>query len=96
MKIIKLAFIAIFLLNISFENVFSQTLSNCSVIIIGGGVAGLSAASRLHSRGCRNIIILEAQSRLGGRVHTIPFQSRFLEFGAQWIHGGSLENPVGF
>jgi squalene-associated FAD-dependent desaturase len=37
------------------------------VIVVGGGVAGLSAAVRLAGRGAR-VLVLEARSRLGGRA----------------------------
>ena len=33
---------------------------NQTVVIIGGGVAGLSAAYRLRSMGVKNVIIIEA------------------------------------
>ncbi len=40
------------------------------VIIIGGGVSGLTAASILSSLGNENILVLEASDRLGGRIRT--------------------------
>jgi monoamine oxidase len=40
------------------------------VIIIGAGIAGLSAAVDLLENGVTQILILEAQNRVGGRVHT--------------------------
>lgn len=39
------------------------------VIIVGGGVAGLAAAKTLGRN--VNYVIIEAQSYLGGRVHTV-------------------------
>ncbi len=41
------------------------------VIIIGAGASGVAAASRLYERGIRDILVLEAGNRLGGRIHTI-------------------------
>jgi len=43
------------------------------VVIIGCGAAGLAAASRLIKNGLtpENLIILEAQDRIGGRIHTV-------------------------
>ena len=38
-------------------------------IIIGGGVAGLAAARVLQAAG-RPALLVEARSRVGGRVHT--------------------------
>ena len=38
-----------------------------SVLVIGGGLAGLAAAVSLAGRGCR-VTILESRPRLGGRA----------------------------
>ena len=38
----------------------------CDVLIIGGGPAGLSAAVSAYDRGCRDILILERDTKLGG------------------------------
>lgn len=54
------------------------------VIIIGGGISGLAAASRL--KGC-NVTLLEAKDRLGGRIHTIRSGNQIVEFGAEFVHG---------
>lgn len=57
------------------------------VLIIGGGVAGLTAANRLYAHGFRNVTILEARDRPGGRTFSKPFGDSYIECGAQWIHG---------
>ncbi|KAL1432135.1 hypothetical protein MTO96_013471 [Rhipicephalus appendiculatus] len=57
------------------------------VLIIGGGVAGLTAANRLCAHGFRNVTILEARDRPGGRTFSKPFGDSYIECGAQWIHG---------
>lgn len=54
------------------------------IIIIGSGAAGFAAASKLISNGFENVVILEAENRLGGRVHTIPYGENVLDMGAQW------------
>lgn len=55
------------------------------VIIIGAGAAGIAAATKLISNGFRNIVILEGQNRIGGRIHTIPYGANsILDMGAQW------------
>ncbi len=57
-------------------------------IIIGGGVAGLRAASLLKEQG-KSILLLEAQNRIGGRIltegHTV--EGSPMELGAEFIHG---------
>ena len=42
------------------------------VAIIGAGIAGLTAAQRLHEYGL-TATIFEASNRIGGRIHTVPF-----------------------
>nr|TFG55401.1 MAG: FAD-dependent oxidoreductase [Hyphomicrobiales bacterium] len=44
-----------------------------TIIIIGGGLAGLTAAHRLRETG-RRVIVLEARDDVGGRVRTIRSQ----------------------
>ncbi|ELU04138.1 hypothetical protein CAPTEDRAFT_93558 [Capitella teleta] len=64
-----------------------------SVGIIGGGLAGLSAAAELRKQGFRDVTILEARDRTGGRIHTKQYEEKFIEMGAQYIHGQG-SNPV--
>src|ERR1041385_766812 len=58
------------------------------VIIIGGGIAGLGAATVLLRAG-RAVTILEAKSRLGGRIHTVHDGPLPIELGAEFLHGRS-------
>jgi monoamine oxidase len=65
-----------------------------SVIIIGAGIAGLTAAVRLKASGFVPII-LEARNRTGGRVWTDRATLGFpCDMGAGWIHGPDGNNPV--
>lgn len=52
--------------------------------MIGAGAAGIAAATRLIEKGYKNLTILEAEDRIGGRIHTIPFASNVVDLGAQW------------
>jgi spermine oxidase len=47
--------------------------NNFKVIIIGAGISGLSACNYLLDNGINDIVILEANDRIGGRINTIPF-----------------------
>lgn len=42
------------------------------VIIIGAGMAGLSAGIHLFQNGIKDILILEGRNRIGGRILSIP------------------------
>ena len=59
-----------------------------SILIIGGGIAGLATAYELSKHNVQ-VTLLEAKNRLGGRIHTfydISF-SQPVELGAEFIHG---------
>ena len=60
--------------------------STAQVIVIGAGMAGLSAARRLVALNYR-VIVLEARDRFGGRVWTDRSLGLPLDLGASWIHG---------
>src|SRR6478736_3078408 len=59
-----------------------------SILIIGGGAAGLMAAHEL-SKHHLSVTVLEAKNSLGGRICTFQDDafSRFIEAGAEFIHG---------
>jgi monoamine oxidase len=60
---------------------------NDRIVIVGAGAAGISAISRLLESGYNNVILLEAQDYMGGRVQTIPFGDNVVDLGGQWVHG---------
>ncbi|KAJ6633138.1 Peroxisomal N(1)-acetyl-spermine/spermidine oxidase, partial [Pseudolycoriella hygida] len=57
------------------------------VIIIGAGASGIAAAAKLLEKNYTDIVILEAQDRIGGRIHSIPFGKGYVDMGAQWCQG---------
>jgi hypothetical protein len=63
------------------------------VVVVGAGMAGLSAARALHDAG-RRVIVLEARARLGGRTHTADLGGAQVDVGAAWIHGLEESAPA--
>ncbi|KAK0589349.1 hypothetical protein LWI29_013045 [Acer saccharum] len=64
-----------------------------SVIVIGGGMAGVAAARTLHDASFK-VILLESRDRLGGRVYTDYTFGFPVDLGASWLHGVCKENPL--
>lgn len=62
------------------------------VIVVGAGIAGLTAARRLEAAGVEAMII-EARERIGGRAHTSPLDGVDVDLGASWVHG-TASNPL--
>ncbi len=73
--------------------VIGDTVTNPDVVIIGAGIAGLEAAKTLHKKGV-SFVVVEANNRVGGRVHTndkifgVPFDTH-----AHWMRA-SPTNPL--
>jgi monoamine oxidase len=56
------------------------------ILVIGAGMAGLTAARSLADRGC-SVTVLEAANRVGGRIRTIREGQEIIELGAEFVHG---------
>ena len=69
-----------------------RPLTDFDTLIVGAGVAGLTAG-RILARDGRRVAILEARDRLGGRVWTSRADGEVVDHGASWIHGID-GNPV--
>jgi monoamine oxidase len=71
----------------------TETGRRPELIIIGGGIAGLACARALGQHG-KQSLILEARSRLGGRIHSASMRGVNVDLGASWLHGGKKRNPI--
>lgn len=60
--------------------------ADADVLVLGAGMAGLSAAAMLQAQGV-NVLVLEARQRIGGRVWSSEALGVPLDLGASWIHG---------
>lgn len=45
---------------------------SCKILIIGAGMAGLSAATHLLKNNETDFLIVEARGRIGGRIIAVP------------------------
>ena len=85
------------LLSSIFPAVISAESGTCSksnldadVLILGGGITGISAAKTLYDRGVTNFLVIEALPQLGGRIRTVelrPGSGIMINAGASWIQG---------
>ena len=65
------------------------------VVVVGAGVAGLSAAAHLRAAGV-DVTVLEAGPRIGGRARTVRpavLGGAVLDLGAFWLHA-ARSNPL--
>jgi len=69
-----------------------------NVLILGAGMAGISAAKTLRELGVQDIVVVEGADRIGGRVKDVEFGGINVEVGANWLHFSSMSeidvNPL--
>lgn len=67
------------------QRIGAATAGSADVIVIGAGLAGLSAARHLRAHGA-SVIVLEARDRAGGRVHSQRLVGgQTIDLGAQFM-----------
>lgn len=67
--------------------------SHFDVVIVGAGAAGIGAARRL-SQSKLSVLLLDAQSRLGGRAWTQELAGLDLDLGCGWLHSAEKNSLV--
>ncbi|MDQ1230217.1 NAD(P)/FAD-dependent oxidoreductase [Sphingomonas sp. SORGH_AS_0879] len=61
-------------------------------VVIGGGAAGIAAARTLHEAG-RDVLLIEAADRLGGRARSVRLPTgHIVDHGCGWLHSAK-RNP---
>lgn len=74
------------------EKEMLQINTNKKILIIGAGIAGLAAAKYFKERGVE-VVLIEAQEKVGGRLRTDRSVGVAFDEGASWIHGPE-GNPI--
>ncbi|WP_084253238.1 flavin monoamine oxidase family protein [Sphingomonas pituitosa] len=69
----------------------SPSMQQFDVIVVGGGAAGIGAARSLSDAG-KDVLLVEADTRLGGRARTEHVEGMALDLGAGWLHSAE-HNP---
>lgn len=54
------------------------------VVVVGAGITGLTAATRLVAQG-REVVVLEARDRVGGRLWNTEIGGEANELGGEWV-----------
>ena len=72
---------------------FNKKTMAKKILVVGAGMAGISAARMLHDAG-HEVTVIEARNRVGGRIWSDTSLGIPLDMGASWIEE-SKGNPIG-
>lgn len=85
---LKSVTVTIVVLFLAIKIYFPSTKKQPKITIVGAGLSGLSAAVKLIENGFDNLVILEAEDRIGGRIHSVKLNHLgYVDLGGQWVHG---------
>jgi monoamine oxidase len=59
-------------------------LTRADVVVVGAGIAGLTAATALADAG-RTVVVCEARDRVGGRARSVTTRTGVIDLGATWF-----------
>ncbi|MEW2078812.1 flavin monoamine oxidase family protein [Streptomyces sp. NPDC013433] len=62
----------------------SASTRSADVVVVGAGLAGLTAADQL-SRAGHDVVVVEGRDRVGGRIHTVEVAGVPVDAGATWV-----------
>jgi monoamine oxidase len=62
----------------------SPSTRSADVVVVGAGLAGLTAADQL-SRAGHDVVVIEGRDRVGGRIHTVEVAGVPVDAGATWV-----------
>lgn len=68
------------------QRLMSRGTGSSSVVVIGAGLAGLTAAQRLAAQGY-SVVVLEASPFIGGRARSDSSMGIAAPLGGAWLHG---------
>lgn len=69
---------------VSANTATTQNNDKKKVVVIGAGLSGLVSAVRLLEHGVE-VTVVESESRVGGRIYSVPFGGTHANLGAQYV-----------